>query len=145
MYYADTMTKKASVFKRLAYDTLGVLLIIISPLLGWLPGPGGIPIFLAGLRLLAIHHPSADRLQKKIVKEGYAFFKKLFTKHPVVQAIYDFFSAVLIFGGFYLINTYTRNMTLTFAIVSIGIGLALFLGNRDRLETLVKKARKNSR
>ncbi len=48
--------------KRIAYDIAGITLIIASPFLGWLPGPGGIPLFLAGLGLLAVHNEWAQKL-----------------------------------------------------------------------------------
>jgi hypothetical protein len=129
-------------FKRTGTDILGVIFIILSPLLGWLPGPGGIPFLLVGLRLLAINHPWADRMQKRILKDGVRFFKALFGKSPLVRAFHDFLSAALIVLGIYLINVYTRNLTLTFAIFCILTGLALFLGNRERLENLVKIMRR---
>lgn len=128
--------------KLILMDTVGVLLIIISPLIGWLPGPGGIPLFLAGLGLLAVHHDWAKRWQTRIKKEGARFIKTLFSDHPLLRAIYDFLSAVLIFIGIYLINTYTKNITLTFAIFCVLLGIGLFLGNRERLQSITKWLRR---
>lgn len=52
--------------KRWLTDILGVLLIILGFLIGWLPGPGFIPLVLAGLGLLAINHAWAKRWLDKM-------------------------------------------------------------------------------
>ncbi len=46
--------------KIIVLDILGVSLMILAIAFGWLPGPGGIPLFLAGLALLAINHTWAQ-------------------------------------------------------------------------------------
>jgi len=40
--------------KRIATDAAGYGLILLSLAVGWLPGPGGIPLLVAGLGLLSI-------------------------------------------------------------------------------------------
>jgi putative transmembrane protein PGPGW len=40
-------------FYRIGVGVLGAILIIAAPLTGWLPGPGGIPLLIAGLAVLA--------------------------------------------------------------------------------------------
>jgi hypothetical protein len=47
---------------RVAVGILGGLLILTSGLIGWLPGPGGIPLFLLGLAVLASEFHWARRL-----------------------------------------------------------------------------------
>jgi hypothetical protein len=56
---------------RTALFVVGVLLIIVSPLLGILPGPGGIVVFAAGLALVLKYSEWAKR--------KYVQFKR---KHP---------------------------------------------------------------
>jgi hypothetical protein len=63
--------------KIILIDTLGVICIIGAILLGWLPGPGGIPLLLAGLGLLAINHPWAQRRMDWLKDR----VKKLLKKH----------------------------------------------------------------
>ncbi|RLP12123.1 hypothetical protein D7U36_02315 [Propionibacterium australiense] len=50
----------------LAYRTgigvLGALLLVLSALTGWLPGPGGIPLFLIGMAVLASEFRWAHRI-----------------------------------------------------------------------------------
>jgi hypothetical protein len=40
--------------------------MVLAILLGWLPGPGGIPLFLVGLSLLAINHEWAKKRMDSI-------------------------------------------------------------------------------
>lgn len=56
--------------KRILTDTAGYLLIVAGIALGWLPGPGGLPLVLAGLGLLSINNDWARRLRDYIVKNG---------------------------------------------------------------------------
>lgn len=43
--------------------TIGGSLVILSGLLGWLPGPGGIPLFLVGIAILATEFEWAERFK----------------------------------------------------------------------------------
>jgi uncharacterized protein (TIGR02611 family) len=47
---------------RIGVGIVGGLLLILAPLTGWLPGPGGIPLFIAGLAVLASEFEWAQRL-----------------------------------------------------------------------------------
>ncbi|GAA1649486.1 hypothetical protein GCM10009744_46210 [Kribbella alba] len=51
---------------RIGVGVLGCLLIIAAPLTGWLPGPGGIPLFIAGLAVLASEFEWAQRLLQRV-------------------------------------------------------------------------------
>lgn len=53
-------------FYRIGVGVLGGLLIIAAPLTGWLPGPGGIPLFIAGLAVLASEFEWAQRLLYRV-------------------------------------------------------------------------------
>lgn len=47
---------------RVAVAVVGTLLIVLAGLTGWLPGPGGIPLAIAGLAVLASEFEWAQRL-----------------------------------------------------------------------------------
>ena len=47
---------------RFAVGLVGVALMLVAVLTGWLPGPGGIPLFLIGLAVLASEFEWAHRL-----------------------------------------------------------------------------------
>ncbi len=66
-----TGRRKKSILIRQALFCLGCLLIVISPLVGAIPGPGGVFVFAAGLALVLQNSEWAKR--------QYVKFKK---KHP---------------------------------------------------------------
>jgi hypothetical protein len=124
------------------FDILGVLLILSSPLLGWLPGPGGVPLFLAGLGFLAVHHAWAKDMIRYVKNNGLKINDYIFREHPSLQALYDIASLGLLAGGIYLLTSYTRSLTLSIAIVCIFTALTLFLGNRKRLNTFLSRMKR---
>ncbi|WP_119714448.1 PGPGW domain-containing protein [Propionibacterium ruminifibrarum] len=52
----------SSLAYRIGVGVLGALLLILSALTGWLPGPGGIPLFLIGMAVLASEFRWAHRI-----------------------------------------------------------------------------------
>jgi hypothetical protein len=52
--------------KRLCLLTLGVILIVLSPVVGALPGPGGLLLLIAGLALTLKNSRAAKRLYVRI-------------------------------------------------------------------------------
>lgn len=57
-----------TVFRKPVVLIIGLSMVIASPLLGWLPGPGGIPLFLLGVTILATEFKWADRLRRQTLK-----------------------------------------------------------------------------
>lgn len=53
---------------RLAIGVIGASMLIAAPLTGWLPGPGGIPLFLAGLGVLSTEFLWAKRFRKWLLR-----------------------------------------------------------------------------
>lgn len=121
--------------KHFLLDTIGILFILISPLLGWIPGPGGIPLFLAGLGLLAINHSWAKRWIKSIENKGSKFVDMIFVDHKLLKATYDILSLLLIFLGIYYIYHHTTNLILSLSVLALFTGVGIFLGNRKRLKS----------
>lgn len=116
-------------------DIAGVCLIILAGLTGWLPGPGGIPLFLAGLGLLAINHEWARKLLRDVKRHGVKFVNAFFKEHPVLMFAYDIVAVLLVIIGITIlveIHGFVRTLSVAF----IFIGLGLFLGNRKRLQRI---------
>lgn len=120
-------------FKRLSIDILGVLLIIGAIVFGWLPGIGGIPLFLAGLELIATNHEWARRLLVRLKKHGVKFTNAFFRNHPLLMMAYDVIAITLLGIAGYLIGTKTNNIIQALAAVLVFFGIGLLLGNRHRL------------
>lgn len=62
------------VWLQVAVGVLGSVLIIAAPLTGWLPGPGGIPLFLLGLAVLSSEFVWAERLRHRAVRLVHLYF-----------------------------------------------------------------------
>src|SRR5690606_10142006 len=122
--------------KALATDAVGVVLIICSILFGWLPGVGGIPLFLAGLGLLATNHTWAKKLLEYIKANGVKAANAFFREHRLLMAIYDVFSVLFIAAATALLIEASGNLLRSLAFVCLFIGTGLFMGNRRRLQRI---------
>lgn len=129
--------------KVLLTDLAGIGLIILSVLTGWIPGPGGIPLFLAGLGLLAINHEWARRWLRWLKRTGLKLAEKFFREHPVLMIIYDII-AILLVGAGILVLARIEGIVKVSATVLIFLGLSLFLGNRKRLSRILRYFRKQA-
>lgn len=116
----------------------GLTLICIAPLVGWIPGPGGIAIFLAGIAVLASEFDWAENLK--------AFFLETVPKEiqnrwrPTGRWLFTFDVTALIL----LLGAVAAAYNEWWApVASLGIGgICLFLFNRDRLGRLKRRLRK---
>lgn len=120
--------------KRIGIDAAGYLLIVAAVLTGWLPGPGGIPLALAGLGLLSINNAWARTIRDYILKNGGRFVKILFPNHIIFQWLYDIIVVLLLV----LVGVLEWRHA---AIWQISLGIGLFfiavliaLMNRERLD-----------
>ena len=125
--------------KFILIDTAGILLIILSGLTGWLPGPGGIPLLIAGLGLLSINHEWAKRWLLSVKKHGLSFTDKLFNGSPRTTILVDAIGILFITVAVIIVMTFTRNIAKTAAIWLLSVALVLLLGNRQRLKNFIKK------
>lgn len=122
--------------KRVAIDAAGYLLIIAAGLTGWLPGPGGIPLFIAGLGLLSINNKWAKDLREYVLKHGGKLLVVLFPKHPVAQWAYDIVVVALLAIAAYLGWQHAALWQVSVAAAAFFIALFVALMNRDRLATI---------
>lgn len=124
--------------KKIGIDALGIVLIILALLLGWLPGPGGIPLLLAGLGLLSINHEWAKRWIKQVEKHGVRLSDKIFRDHSLWKLGLDIFGLLLLGCGIWLFTAATRSFLYAIALSLTAVSLVLLLGNRRRLAKLAK-------
>lgn len=78
--------KTPSAIRKPIVLTLGVLLIVAAGLTGWLPGPGGIPLFLLGIAVLATEFEWAKTVRDAIlgwVKAAGRYFRR----NPVMTGV----------------------------------------------------------
>lgn len=124
-----------AVLKRWLTDILGVLLILIAPLLGWLPGPGGIPLFLAGLSLLSINHDWAKRLMNYVDKHGFKRIKRLLKQNRLIQRLIDLVGSTLLFFGVWIVWQETDTSRL-FGGLYVLVGILLLLLSAERYKKI---------
>lgn len=119
--------------KSIGVDILGVLAIIAAGIIGpIIPGPGGIPLLILGLSLLATNHEWAERWLTTVKKQGLNVSDKIFSDKPSVKIGLDIASIVLITGGVLLVTLATKSLFKTAAISLFITAIILFLGNRKR-------------
>ncbi|MBP9821134.1 hypothetical protein KBC85_03260 [Candidatus Saccharibacteria bacterium] len=109
--------------KRISYDFVGISLIILSALLGWLPGPGGIPLLIAGLAILSVHNKWAHNILVFVKKNADSFFTAVFPNNKKIRILHTmvalFLFGLAIFIYIYLDNPY--KIMLSIPIVAIAI------------------------
>ncbi len=125
-------------WKIILLDTLGVMLMIGAILTGWLPGPTGIPMFILGLSLLAIHHEWAERYIKILKKYANRASDYIFVNNPGIQLFYDTIAPLMIGGGIYLLWRHSAVWQVSMGIFLLGLGVTLLLGNRNRFKRFKK-------
>lgn len=132
-------TKK---LKSIGIDILGGLLILAAALTGWLPGPGGIPLLIIGLSLLATNHEWAARWLQKVRDQGDKLSEKIFDGPKPMRWIIDILTIALIAVGVLLLMHFTKSIIRSAAISTFLLALILFFGNRRRFTRLKKRFRK---
>ena len=84
---------------------LGMLLIVSAGLIGWLPGPGGMVLFLLGIAVLASEFAWAERFRDwilNLLRQG----TQLFLKHPYLGALTLLVCALIAVLSAYVFYTY---------------------------------------
>ena len=86
--------------KAYGLNLLGICCLALVPVVGPWPGPGGIPLTLAGLKLLAVNNPWAEKLMAFIQKKGLGLSELIFPEDRRWQLAWDtFIFAGLAVGG----------------------------------------------
>jgi hypothetical protein len=119
--------------KIIIFDTLALLCFIGVVLFGWLPGPGGVPLFLLGLSLLAVNHDWAERWLETAKHKGKSLKQTFFPNTRWIRRAYDIVAITIMLGSGYIIITNKNRLLDGAATIALTFSLFLFLLNRDRL------------
>lgn len=133
-----------SFWKVVGFDILAGFCFLGVILFGWLPGPGGIPLFILGLSLLAANHDWAERWLETAKHHGVSFKKWIFPNKRWVRNLYDFGSIAIASTGVYIVATNDNRLIEGAGVVMVCFSLFVFLVNRDRFDkfsTLFKRKR----
>jgi len=126
--------------KRIATDAAGYLLLVLAVASSPLPGPGGIPLALAGLGLLSINNVWAQRLRDYLLKNGGKVVQFLFPNNRLIQWLYDILALVLLVLVAVLAWRHEALWQISLAVILFCASVFLALMNRDRLRKLQHKA-----
>lgn len=118
--------------KAILVDIVGVALILIAIPLGTLPGPGGVPLVILGLSLLATNHAWAERLLAKVKHETLKATKRVTDSDPVTKWGIDILSVLFIAVAIYLLTMVTKSIATTAGISLTIVGLSMLITNQNR-------------
>ena len=132
-------------WKVITTDTLGVVCLILVPFVGWLPGPGGIPLLIAGFGLLAVNHDWADDAVNYVKNHSESLRGIVFPNITWVKWAWDILVLILLIGGT-ILNFTADNIILKGLSIGIMAGsTTIFMFNRDRLIWLDKQLRRTGK
>lgn len=125
--------------KRIIYDIVGMLLIILSPFLGAIPGPGGLIVLFAGLSILAVHNDWAKNLLIWARKNATGLLDLIFVDNKKIQLLNDAIGlALLVIAGIVFINV-APPLGYGFTVAPIAAGVFWLLRNRNRYKAILKR------
>lgn len=81
---------------------IGTAIVIISPFTGALPGPGGIPVFLIGVAILATEFEWAQRIRDPLLRLAQSA-GELWQQHKIIGTLIIVCLALFFFSMSYLI------------------------------------------
>lgn len=127
--------------KAILIDILGVLIILAAIPIGWLPGPGGIPLIILGLSLLANNHEWAERWMDKVKDEAEKAAKRITESSPTTKWAIDIFAVISLAASIYLIHRSTKASVLAWSVSFAIMGVTLLATNQERHIKLWNKLR----
>lgn len=128
--------------KRILTDAAGYLLIIAAALTGPLPGPGGIPLLIAGLSVLSINNEWAKRLRGYLLEHGGKVVELMFPPKRWVELAYDAIAVLLFVLCIVLEIRHAAMWQVSLGIVAFFFACFIALMNRDRLNRLKGKPKR---
>jgi lysylphosphatidylglycerol synthetase-like protein (DUF2156 family) len=131
--------------KRISIDAAGYGLILLGVALGWLPGPGGIPLVVAGLGLLSINNTWARRLRDYLLKHGGKVVQIIFPDNKFAQTAYDVLVLIILAFVAVLAWRHSALWELSLAIALFFIAIFIAALNRDRYNRIRKRRKKTTK
>jgi hypothetical protein len=124
--------------KRIATDAAGYFLLLAAVATGWLPGPGGIPLAIAGLGLLSINNAWARRLRDYVLLHGGKVVQFLFPQNRYIQWLYDIVVVLLLVLAAVLAWNHAVWWQMSLAVAAFFIAVFIALMNRERINRFKK-------
>ena len=129
--------QKPSRLRKPLVFTFGIILVILSPIVGTVPGPGGIAIFIIAIAILGSEFDWALELKSILIDKLPAEVKNRWRPTPLWQFWFDVTSLILL-----TLSIFLAYNSMWWSMISFGtMGMFLFLFNRSRLDRLKKTLR----
>ena len=128
--------RKNPLWKIILADLAGVIALLLVPIIGPLPGPGGIPLLVAGFGFFAINHDWADNAVHYIHKHSESLRGVIFPDIPWVMWLWDGVAVFLLLSGTimnFLVHWWFFEIV---SIVVMASSTTLFMLNRNRIAWL---------
>lgn len=125
--------------KRILIDIAGFGLMIIAPFLGWLPGPGGIPLFLAGLGLVSTNHAWAKRLLRDFDVRRVELTDKYLMAGWAFSIFIDIVCIAVLCLGLYISFSSDELIKRALGLGLTSFALIVILSNQKRLDRIFAK------
>lgn len=119
--------------------------MFIAPFLGWLPGPGGIPLFLVGLSLVATNHEWAENILKDFDDKRRVYTDKFLRGNRVQTVMIDLISIILMGLGVYVNIIAEKLWQRGLGACLFTFGLLLIISNQDRIDRFLKRLKRSSK
>jgi hypothetical protein len=136
------MKKDTPRLKVILTDTLGVLLMIGAILFGWLPGPGGIPLFVAGLGLLAVNHEWARKWLHNFDQKRLYYTEKFLVGSHRMKWTIDIVCVALIALGIAILATPHQLVVRLLGTALVSLSVIVLLSNQKRFDRALKKIKR---
>jgi len=142
MNKTKTTQRKNPFWKVIAYDLAGVGCLILVPILGPLPGPGGIPLLLAGFGLLAVNHDWADNAIIYTKKHSENMIKIVFPDKTWTKWFWDIGLISIFMFGIWVDSLSELFWFTVLGLLINATATTLFMFNRGRLDWINSQLRK---
>lgn len=136
------LPKKDSKATRIGTDIAGIACLMLVPFIGWIPGPGGIPLLLTGLGLLAINHEFARNWLNYVKRNSESLQKVVFPDIKWLQWAWDSFCIILLFSGLWLSFNASHILLKSLSFSFMFAATTIFMLNRNRLDRLDRRIRR---
>lgn len=134
--------RRNPLWKIVAYDIAGVGCLILVPIIGPLPGPGGIPLLLAGFGFLAVNHDWADDAVIFTKKHSDNMIKVVFPDKTWAKWSWDVSLVALFIVGLWVDSLSDSFIFTVLGLLINAASTTLFMFNRGRLDWLNNQLRK---
>lgn len=136
LHYTMSMQKKT---KAILIDIAGFGLLLAAIPIGWIPGPGGIPVVILGLSLLATNHDWADKMMQRVKDESVKASKRVSESSKTTKWLIDIASVAFIAVAVILFTEFTGSLAITSGISLVISGATLLITNQNRINRVWQK------